>query len=173
MELTQAIRSRRSNRRYKPESVSQEQIHAILDAGFCAPSAHNVKPLEYIVIEDKNLLVRMSETMPYGRMLADAPCAIAVVGRPDLQEEAEWLIQDAAVAMENMLLVIHDLGLGGVYLGVLGSDPMRKEAEKLLEIPESYRLMSVCCFGVPQFVKAASERFETHRVHHNSWRKNL
>lgn len=173
METKEAILSRRSHRRFTPEVLTEAEIHDLLNAGFSAPSAHNFHPLEFIVITQRELLNRLSVLLPYGKMLAEAPCAIAICGRPDLQPEAEFLIQDGAAAMENILLQAHGMGLGGVWIGVLQKSESTAGLKDALKVPDAIQVMSLCALGHPPFVKEAKDRYETHRVHRDLWTQNL
>lgn len=173
MDITEAITTRRSHRRFTQEKVSEEHIHALLNAAFCAPSAHNFHPLEFIVIKDKAILSQLSELMTYGKMLAEAPCAMAVLGRKDLQVDAEWLLQDASAATENILIQANGLDLGAVWLGVLSESNQTNELNACLQLPNHVRLMSMVAIGHPPFKKEVKDRFEVHRVHQDTYKQTL
>ena len=86
MNVTEAIRARRSIRKYKKGTViPKEHIELILEAAMMAPSAGNTRPWEFIVIENRGILQKLTEINPYSRMLNTASAAILICARPELQ----------------------------------------------------------------------------------------
>ena len=66
MNVTEAIRARRSIRKYKKGTViPKEHIELILEAAMMAPSAGNTRPWEFIVIENRGILQKLTEINPY------------------------------------------------------------------------------------------------------------
>ena len=61
MEALEAIRTRRSIRKYKPESIPKDQVNKILEAGRWAPSANNSQPWKFIVVDEPGLLQKLAE----------------------------------------------------------------------------------------------------------------
>ncbi len=61
MDLFDAIKGRKSIRRFKPDPVPDEDIRTIIDAGRLAPSANNTQPWSFVVIRDRSLLKRMAD----------------------------------------------------------------------------------------------------------------
>lgn len=84
MQTMEAIRARRSVRKYKAEAVPREQIERLLEAAMLAPSAVNSRPWEFVVTDKREILQRLTEAHPASKMLLTASWAIAVCGRPDL-----------------------------------------------------------------------------------------
>lgn len=60
MELFDAIKGRKSIRRFKQAPIPDEDIRKILDAGRLAPSANNTQPWSFLVIKDRAVLARMA-----------------------------------------------------------------------------------------------------------------
>ena len=58
----EAIFNRRSIRKYEEKPVEKEKIEKLLRAAMQAPSAANQQPWEFIVVEDKTGLKKLSET---------------------------------------------------------------------------------------------------------------
>lgn len=73
------IYKRRSIRQYTDKKISIGDLEKLLKAGMNAPSAHNQKPYDFIVVTDKATLKKLSETGPYCSMLENAAAAIVVV----------------------------------------------------------------------------------------------
>ncbi len=74
------ILRRVSVRIYEDTPVSDDQIAALLHAAMSAPSAVNRQPWEFIVVDDRKLLVQLADALPYAKMTARAPLAIVVCG---------------------------------------------------------------------------------------------
>ena len=82
MDTRAAITSRKSIRKYTGEPVSEELIHTVLNAGFCAPSAHNRRPWHFVVIKNRETLHALADAYRYSKMLKCAALCIAVCERP-------------------------------------------------------------------------------------------
>ena len=112
MNTIEAIKSRRSIRRYKMDvRVPREHIRQLLEAAMMAPSACNTRPWEFVVVESRKVLDRIMKAMPYAQMLGTAPAAIVVCGKPKVQEMVcpGFWPQDCGAAVENMLLAAKEL----------------------------------------------------------------
>ena len=120
MNTLEAIKTRRSIRKYNPDiTVPREHITQMLEAAMMAPSACNTRPWEFVVVESREVKAQIMEAMPYTQMLATAPVAIVICGRPDLQEnicQGFWP-QDCGAAAQNILLAAKELGYGTCWCG--------------------------------------------------------
>jgi nitroreductase len=145
MDVLEAIKGRRSVRKYTQEPVSEEQVNQILEAGRWAPSRGNSQPWKFIVIEDAQIRKELAEAIPNGKFLAEAPKGIAIVIDPKSSKHPE---QEGAAAIQNMLLMAHALWLGTCWISVYGTDCEQK-AKQILLIPEEELLVSVVSIGYP------------------------
>ena len=143
MDMLEAMRNRRSIRRYRKADVPDEKLMQVLEAGRWAPSAHNSQPRKFIVIKDEKTRKELARIAPYGSFLADAPAAIAVVIDPSLSNHP---VEDGAAATQNMLLAAHALGLGSCWIGSYGSG-YEDGAKRILGIPGDKRLLSLISLG--------------------------
>ena len=137
MDTLDAIRSRRSIRRYDPEAgVPREHVVQLLEAAMMAPSACNTRPWEFVVAESREVKERIMKAMPYTQMLATASLAIVICGRPDLQEnicEGFWP-QDCGAAAQNVLLAAKELGYGTCWCGCYPLEHRVQEMQKILDV---------------------------------------
>jgi nitroreductase len=124
MTLTEAIYARRSIRKYKSGTVSQEQLDALLEAAMLAPSAGNSRQWEFVVVRNREKLDAIMHLHPFAQMLKSASLAIVVCGVPNPKNPilAGFFPQDCAAAAENILLRAVDLGLGACWCGVYSAD---------------------------------------------------
>jgi nitroreductase len=160
------ILARRSIRSYTDEAVSQADIQALLEAGMAAPSASNRRPWHFVVVTDRQTLRALAGAHPYGRMLADAPLAIAVCGEPAI---SSWWVQDCAATTENILLAATTLGLGAVWLGCHGNPEREQSIRTVLGIPSQVGVLSLLSIGHPAEQKEARTQYDAARVHENRW----
>jgi nitroreductase len=79
MDVLEAIRDRRSIRRYQRKDVPDEKLMLVLEAGRWAPSAHNCQCRKFIVIKEEETRKELAQIATYGGFLSEAPVAIAVV----------------------------------------------------------------------------------------------
>lgn len=145
MDVLEAIRTRRSIRKYDKRPVPEESIREILEAGRWAPSANNSQPWSFIVLRDEKVRREVARAATYGRFLAEAPLGIAVVVAPAASSHP---VEDGAIATQNMLLAAHALGLGTCWIGSYGSS-YEGRVKEVLGIPEDKRLLSIISVGFP------------------------
>lgn len=153
MELLEIMQNRRSVRTYTGESVTEEQIEKILQAGLLSASGRAIYPWEFIVVRDKEMLCKMAGARAAGaKMLESADGAIVVLGD---EEQSDVWTEDCAIAMTNMHLMADYVGVGSCWVqGRLreASDGRSAEAylRDLLGFPEHLRLEAILSLGVPK-----------------------
>ncbi len=151
-----AIISRRSVREFLSTPISDELIIAILEAGRWAPSGLNNQPWRFIIVNDRGALDEMAKLTSYGRIIKNAPIAIAVFLDKKAMYDRTKDILGIGACIQNMLLAVHSLGLGGVWLGEILKN--REKVNALLGAPESLELMAVLAVGYPAKGKRTSDR---------------
>ena len=147
VEVFEAIRSRRSIRKYRKDPVPEDLVLKILDAGRWAPSASNLQPWSFIVLRDEEVKRKVAEATSYGKFLVDAPLGIAVVIDPRVSHRSGG-VEDGAIATQNMLLAAHALGLGTCWIGSYNSG-YEEKVKGILNIPKKHRLLSIISIGFP------------------------
>lgn len=143
MDALEAIKTRRSIRRYKKAPVPQEKLEKILDAGRWAPSASNLQPWKFIVLSDFEIREKVAKLLAWGKFLAEAPLGIAVVVDPSVSSHP---VEDGSIAAYSILLAAHAVGLGGCWLN---PSAVEEEVKEILGIPKEERLISVMSIGYP------------------------
>ena len=145
MEILEAIRTRRSIRKYTDQDVPDDLIDQILTAGAWAPSGMDNQPWRFAVIRDRKLKSEIAKLAEQTKMVENAPVIIPVFFDHDASYDTTKDIQSMGACLQNMLLATHGLGLGGVWLGQI-----RKNMDKvrvLCGAPEQYELMAVIVLG--------------------------
>jgi len=146
-EVLNAIKSRRTIRRFKPDPIDEEKIKMILEAGRWAPSFSNLQPWKFIVTKDqkiKNELDKASRENVLHLGINEAPVVIIVC--VDHRIDPLHAIEAGVAATQNMALAGHSLGLGVGWIGVWGT---KAEAaiQKLFQLPETTRVVSLLPVG--------------------------
>ncbi len=147
MDVLEAIRTRRSIRRYdQSRDVEPEKLLACLEASRWAPSAGNKQPWHFIVIRNKERREALAKLDPHGRFMAESPVVLVVLGDP--QKHPKYFKCDPAIATQNFLLAAHAQGIGTCWIGVIDA-PFEGEMRRLLDVPESLRIICTVSIGYP------------------------
>jgi len=163
MEVLEAIKTRRSIRRYKKAPVSEEAIEKILEAGRWAPSASNLQPWEFITFTDPEVKRRVTRCFLYGSFLDEAPLGIVVVVDP---RASSCPIQDGTLAVYAMQLTAHALGLGTCWIHPGFQD---ERAKKILGIPVERSIICALSVGYPDETVTKERRRLEDIVHTERW----
>ena len=160
-----AIFSRVSVRQFEDKPVERGLLIKILRAAMAAPSAVNQQPWEFWLVEDKEIITKLSQVTPYAAPAKNAPVVIVPCYRTnDLL--APMMVQiDMAIATENILLEAETLGLGAVMLGIAPVDDRMKAVEEILHIPENFRAFTLIPVGYPKNKHAQEDRYEPSKIH--------
>ncbi len=139
----EVILNRRSIRSYLKRELTNEQLFKILNAARWAPSARNLQPWHFILILDDKLKEKMVPICFNQKFIGEASCI--VVGLADLEKSPKWAIVDTTIALEHMVLVAHELGLGTCWIGAFDENKVKK----LLKIPDKYKVVALLTIGYP------------------------
>ena len=170
MELHEAIMTRRSVRKFTDHYVSDEEIKILLQAAQWAPSWSNTQCWEFIAIRDRELIKKVvetySETNPSRKCSESASVLIACCARRDLPgyKNGEkttsldsWFMFDMGIAVQNIALRAHDIGLGTVVVGLFD----HIKCAELLNVKTPYELVCILPIGQPvEFKKEGPRRRE-------------
>lgn len=169
IKLVEAIRMRRSIRKFKPgATVTEEQINLLLEAAMMAPSACNTRPWEFIVVLSREKLDEMAAVHPYAKMLTTASLSIIVCALPDTQKDiaSGYFPQDCAAATQNILIQAAALGLGSCWCGVYPKEQRIAEMRRLLNIEDRQDIVpfNIIALGIPDNIPEARGFYEAGKV---------
>jgi len=160
------IFGRRSIRAYTQEPVSDQVVRKLLEAAMAAPSAAATDPWRFVVVKNREMLGRMADALPFGKMLSSAALGIVVCG--DLEaahdKQLSYLLQDCAAAIENLLLCAHILGLGACWLGVHPREQRVKSLQGILRLAPTVIPVACIAIGHPAETKEPRTRFKAQYV---------
>lgn len=157
MDIVKVIKERRSIRKYRKDPVPDEVILDILDAARAAPSWANTQVCQYIIVKDQKTKELLSETLtptnPARAAIKEAPVSLCILakkgvsgfyrGEPSTDKEGYWFMFDAGIAMEHVVLMAWNFGLGTVHVGAFDA----KKAEAILNIPEGFSIVEITPIG--------------------------
>jgi nitroreductase len=169
MDTIDAILTRRSIRKYKKKTISNEILQNLVRAACQAPSAGNQQPWHFIILDDRKILNVIDTFHPSAKILKEADKAILVCGDLDLEKfKGYWMI-DCAAAAENILLAAHSQGLGACWLGIYPREGRVAGMRKLLRLPTHIIPFALISLGYPAEIKTAEDRYNKTRIHQNKW----
>jgi len=163
MEVLEAIKTRRSIRKYKAAPVDDKTIQLVLEAARWAPSWKNTQCWRFIVVRDSDIKAELAQALgkvsdapnPSTDAVRNAPVVIvacAELGKSgyDKGELATdkgdyWYMFDVALAMQNLTLAAHSLGLGTVHVGLFDAE----KVASILEVPQGFRVVAMTPLGYP------------------------
>jgi len=169
MELSEAIRGRHCIRRFRPDEVEEKKVERILEAAGEAPSAGNLQARDFIVVRDSEKRRELADAAFSQSFVSEAPLVIVVCANPEKsgvkygsRGEELYCIQDASVAVQNILLMAHSIGLGACWVGAFDENSVRK----VLAIPSEIRPVAIIPIGYPAEEPSAPPRnIEVHNEH--------
>ncbi|MEM1981802.1 MAG: nitroreductase family protein [Candidatus Hadarchaeales archaeon] len=169
MDVLKAIKERRSIRKYLPKEVEEEKLRELLEAARWAPSWANTQCWEFIVVKEPSTKEKLSETLPPGNPAREAvrtaPVVLVACGRTGVSgfykgkpvtDKGDFYLFDVALALQNLCLAAHALGLGTVHVGYFDSVAV----ERLLGVPEGVRVVELVPIGYPAEEPKAPRRKE-------------
>jgi nitroreductase len=168
MNLYEGIQKRRSIRSYENRPVEKEKVEKLLRAAMQAPSAANQQPWEFIVVEDKETLQKLSNAHVYAGPIKNAPLGIIVLlNEKRLKFKSYWQ-QDLAAATENILLAAVELGLGAVWMGIAPEEDRMAFMRELFSLPQGIEAFALLAIGYSSANKF-EERFDAARIHYEKY----
>jgi nitroreductase len=169
MEVMEALLTRRSIRKYRPDPVPEDLVQKLLEAAMQAPSAGNQQPWYFVLIRERKTLDAIPTFHPHAAMLREAPLAILICANEKLEKHKGFLPLDCSAAAENLLLAAHALGLGAVWVSVYPREERTKGMRELLGIPSDVIPFALIPVGFPAEERSAENRFRANRVRKEHW----
>jgi nitroreductase len=165
------IFGRRSIRIYAPGPIGDDTVTLLLRAAMAAPSAMTKDPWRFVVAREPEVLARMAEALPGGKMLATATLAILACGDLDaaFERHPSYLLQDCSAAIENLLLAAHNLGLGACWVGIHPSEDSIGRMRKMFSLPAPVIPIAAIALGLPGEALQARTRYNPDFVRYGKW----
>ena len=152
MELMDVIYKRRSVRLYTGVDIPEEKLDMIISAGLMAPTSRDLKPCEFYVVTNRDVLLELAGAKAAGgSFIKGAAAAIAVFADA---ERADTWIEDSSIALSYMNLMAEEQGVGSCWVQIhlrKGADGSDAEANcrRILDVPDNYRIVGILSLGMP------------------------
>lgn len=153
MDTFEAIKTRRTIRRFKQDLIPDETLIELIEAARSAPSAANHQPLEYVIVSNPQTRGKIFEQLAWAAYVQpnrtppanSRPVAYIIVLINSEIELADFGRVDAAAAIQNILLAAWNKKIGTCWLGSVN----RENVHGILKIPQAYKIDSVITLGFP------------------------
>ncbi len=169
MTVMEAVKGRRSVRKYRDRPVEREKLMKVLEAGRLAPSASNRQEWRYVVVTDQETRKKLAAAASDQAFVAEAAAVIVACaetnGHVMMCGQPCYPI-DVAISVDHMTLIAHEEGLGTCWIGAF--DPTAVKA--LLSVPEQIRVVALLTLGYPAESPSAGKRKRLEEiVHYENW----
>ncbi|MGC8976395.1 MAG: nitroreductase family protein [Candidatus Ratteibacteria bacterium] len=152
MDIYEIIKKRRTIRRFKQREIPLELLIKFVDMARIAPSGANMQPIEYIIVNDKNIVDKIFPLTGWAGYLGKEgpppegkrPVAYIVV-LINNEIKSPTPKHDVGAAVENILLSATYEGIGTCWIGSLNREKLRN----ILNVPENYEIDTIIAFGYP------------------------
>lgn len=142
MELSEVFKKRRSSRHYLKKPVPRELLEELVISATKAPVSCNLQITQYIVVDDKEILDRLTKQVSY--KFAYAPAYFIILYDPRFTVERNSIISSSAMSVENILLRAIDLGLSTCPMAGFDKDDTIR---KIINIPRHIEILLIVSVG--------------------------
>ncbi len=156
MDVYDAITKRKTVYSFLDKEVSEDIILKLIDSAVRSPTAGGIREYEFIIVTNADLKLEISK-ISLTPHIDSAPLIIIVICDKskmdaifDKEDSETFCIENASLAIENLLLVASSYGLGSAWIATL----QEEEIKKLLAIPEKYKVRGIIPIG---YIKEENE----------------
>jgi nitroreductase len=172
--MIKLLRARRSIRSYTGQSVDKGSIELLIEAALRAPSSRNHQPWSFVVVDDRQLLEKLSLAKENGSaFLKKAPLGIVVCGDP---AKSDVWVEDCAIAALLIQLEAQSLGLGSCWIQIRerrhdAGSTAQSYLQKALGIPEEIMVACIISIGHPaeERTPVPAADLDRGKVNYNKW----
>lgn len=172
--LISLLQERRSIRKFQEREVEAEKIDLLIEAALRSPSSMGRNPWEFVIVTDKGLLDKLSNSKESGSaFIGNAPLGIVVCADPTRSDV--W-IEDASIASIILHLTAASLGLGSCWIQIRermhsGTESAESYVAEVLHLPANLKVLSMVGIGYPAEEKRPHEKenLQYDRVHRETY----
>jgi len=169
--MLKVIKKRRSIREYLPKEVEKEKLDEILKAAMFAPTAHNRRSWEFVVVRDKETIEKLSKATKWSDFAKEAPVVVILCADETL--DPRW-VEDLSIAAGYIYLEAVNQGLGTCWIAVRdpqGSIDEENYVREIIGAPEKIRILCLMPLGYSAEKKDEHEdsEFDLNKVHKEKW----
>lgn len=174
--LYELTRKRRSVRRYGEKHIDDEIIRQIMKVALTAPTSFGHKPVEYVVVRDKTMIRQIGTCKQMGgSQINGADTVIVVMVKTADKRQAEFWIEDGAIASAYILLAVEQYSLGACWVHIRNRMGQRgtsdEEIRSLLGVPDGYSVLNLVAIGEKAEEKKAYTETDLHteNIHYEQY----
>lgn len=151
MDILDAVKGRRSIRRFKDTPIPESLLGTLEDSLLEAPSAGNLQSRRFVFVFRGETRKQLAEAAFRQNFIAEAPlsvvcCAdLSIANRYGERGRTLYCLQDVAASIQNLMLVAYSLGLGTVWVGAFDE----KRVSRILNLSEYLRPVAIIPVGYP------------------------
>ena len=172
--MIELLRKRRSIRKFTSEKIAHEAIETLVEAALRAPSSRGFNPWEFILVDDPELLSKLSEAKQHGaEFLKGAPLGIVVCA--DSTKSDVW-VEDCSIAAIIIQLTAVSMGLGSCWAQIRNRQhdadtSSETYIQELLGLPEKIKVESILGIGHPAEKKSpvSADKLQYNKIKNNRW----
>lgn len=170
MDSISCIKERRSIRKYEEKKIPHALMEEVVEAASYAPSWKNTQIVRYIILEDREKILKIAQDCVLGfeynsKTMAGAAALVLVTmveGRSGYEKDGSfstpkgdrWQMFDAGIATQTFCLAAHEKGLGSVIIGIFDDE----KVEEVVSIPEGQQVAAIIAVGYPKFIPETPKR---------------
>jgi nitroreductase len=173
MNFENLAKKRASIRRYSDKKPKIETLMKIIEIGNLAPSPGNLPILKYLIIENQESILKVSEAARQD-FIRESPYLIVICSEPREVENMydkraqRYIKQHTGAVIENMLLYITELGLASCWIGAYSDLTIRN----LLGIPDSVEIEAILTIAYQSKIDKTAQKRKpnlTTRINFEKW----
>lgn len=151
------LKKRRSIRIFQDRKVEKEKVYQIMQAALLSPSSKDNNPWKFIIVDDKEVLLKLSEAKEHGStLLAKSPLAIVVLADP---KQSDVWIEDASIATTLIIMTAQQSGLGSCWVQLRrryhsSGEDSEAYLRGVLNIPDNLHVLCIVAMGYPDEIKS-------------------
>ncbi len=171
MDVYDAITKRRTVYSFLDKEISEDVILKLIDSAVRSPTAGGIREYEFIIVTNADLKSQISK-ISLTPHIDSAPIIIVVICDKskmdavfDEEDSETFCVENAALAIENLLLMASSYGLGSAWIATL----QQEEVKKLLAIPEKYKVRGIIPIGYVKEedgIKVSGPRVDLSKIVH-------
>lgn len=161
--------TRTSIRQYTDKKIPDEITENLLRAAFCAPSAMNRQPWQFIVVQNPKALKEIASFSPYASSFARGVEGIVVLGQAEDEKLLAYTVLDCAAATENLLVEAANLGLGSCWLGIYPEKERMEKVRNYFDLPNNIVPLWLISLGYPKKETEPKDKWDPSKIHYEKY----
>jgi nitroreductase len=150
--MIELVRKRRSIRSYTKEPVDRQTLELLVETLLRAPSSRNINPWEFVVVDDRELLKKLSAAKAHGSAFLKGS-SLGIVVCADSTRSDVW-VEDCSIASILVQMTAESLGLGSCWIQIRqrqhdADTTAEAYIQELLGLPAHIKVESIISIGHP------------------------